>query len=467
MLFSTLEPRLHFTVTLDPQTKALTWTGSGSDDVFSIYIEGKYVVTIENSRTAKFKHVSMLIANGRGGNDLVGVGKNVLFPTILSGQDGDDTLTGGSGNDLFFGGPGNNQIDGYSGADRVSYARLDSNISLSLKVTNRILSGTATADDQADTLENIEVINGTDFNDEVHATGVGINPSGYLLGDLYGPGHEKKIKALGRDERIPAILAGAGNDDFTFTGAVGVRYFGQAGDDEFTCAVDPNAQRPFGWIDYIDGGADTDTQTVSGQFGALPGYNIPNAGSVFNRLYPEIENAILNGASFGGSFWGNGLNNVITSTNSPMSIHGDVGNDQITVSTPGKLISVSGGAGDDVIAGSNAADSLYGDAGNDQINGNGGDDVIDDQFGSNALVGDDGNDTITGYNSNITGGAGNDTIRSTGGPDGRILRFEGNDGNDLFFVRDHLVSRVFGGSGNDRARIDEGHDQLDSVETIL
>ncbi len=88
------------------------------------------------------------LLEGRGGDDL-----------LIAG-DGDDTLFGGDGQDTLTGGNGSNALDGEGDFDVVSYADSYSGISVSMHSPVSVFHGTG-----EDTLENIEYIQGSSYND--------------------------------------------------------------------------------------------------------------------------------------------------------------------------------------------------------------------------------------------------------------------------------------------------------------
>ena len=98
---------------------------------------------------------------------------------------------------------------------------------------------------------------------------------------------------------------------------------------------------------------------------------------------------------------------------------------------------ISGGAGNDVITGSTGNDTLSGDVGNDTIAAGAGNDIVNGGDGNDNLNGEAGNDTINGGDGTDTvlGGAGNDIIDGGAGAD--ILK--GEAGDDI----------ITGGTGND------------------
>ena len=207
------------------------------------------------------------------------------------------------------------------------------------------------------------------------------------------------------------------------------------------------------------------------------------------------------------------------------SVYGGPGNDRIETSSPDGtfFFSADGGEGDDLILGGEWTDDIWGGPGNDTIRGGGGpdqlvgaggDDVVigglgfDTSFarGRNlqltptALIGQ-GNDTLSsiqdvllegsngtnvinartfngstyiigfGGDDVIVGGLGRDRIRAGAGND-RLAGGLGRDtlwgeaGADLLLSRDGLRDGVFGGQGQDRARVDR-IDRSVNIEVVL
>ncbi|MEV6521702.1 calcium-binding protein [Longispora sp. NPDC051575] len=71
--------------------------------------------------------VTSILADGRDGNDSIGVRETVFAPVAptpatLRGGSGDDQLRGGSGADVLDGGPGADTLVGGTGVDTVTYA---------------------------------------------------------------------------------------------------------------------------------------------------------------------------------------------------------------------------------------------------------------------------------------------------------------------------------------------------------
>ncbi len=191
----------------------------------------------------------------------------------------------------------------------------------------------------------------------------------------------------------------------------------------------------------------------------LSGLGITGAGIA----YLELEHFVLNLGSAGDTLTVSGaVANLLT------EIHGDGGNDLITVTAPSVAtaqLAIYGDAGADVInaATSSQPTTFYGGDQNDTITGGTADDFIYGQGGSDTLHGSGGNDWIEGdaptdnpgAKDFIFGDAGDDILYGYGGDD----EIHGGTGNDL----------VFGGAGDDLIFGDENNDHLlgeDGADTI-
>jgi Ca2+-binding RTX toxin-like protein len=181
---------------------------------------------------------------------------------------------------------------------------------------------------------------------------------------------------------------------------------------------------------------------------------------------------------------GGGGDDVLTGADSNDTLNGGDGNDRL-VGAKGTDV-MNGGAGNDTMVWNNGdgSDTMSGDAGNDGVEVNGsptlGDvftlapepggvkfqrtnlvpftlDTSSERFQVNGLGGDDTTTTIAGVGAltllSVDGGAGNDTINGSDGPD-LILGGEGNDvvsgdGGDDRIVGDRGADTMNGGSGDD------------------
>jgi Ca2+-binding RTX toxin-like protein len=95
------------------------------------------------------------IIDGQGGND------------TLDGAGGDDTIYGGDGNDVLTGGAGNDALNGGAGRDLATYVSATGALDVDMA------AGTVTGDESvgSDTLDSVENIRGSNFNDRYEAIG--------------------------------------------------------------------------------------------------------------------------------------------------------------------------------------------------------------------------------------------------------------------------------------------------------
>jgi len=87
---------------------AITLTQSGST----------YTLTTSTGYSQSFDgNYNTVRINGGRGNDQITIDSSVTTPTMLFGDDGNDTLNGGAGDDQLFGGAGNDSMSGNGGRD--------------------------------------------------------------------------------------------------------------------------------------------------------------------------------------------------------------------------------------------------------------------------------------------------------------------------------------------------------------
>ena len=242
------------------------------------------------------------ILDGRAGND------------GLTGGVGNDTLDGGTGNDWLDGGAGGDVLDGGAGWDVVSYQSATGGVAVDL-TTNA--NGGAAA---GDTLSNIEVVQGSNFDDT-------------LIGVHRGGGHGVE-------------LHGEGGNDHMRGAAGGDRLYGGAGND---------------WIaglegtDIIDGGDGNDV--VGGQ----EGNDTLSGGAGDDELWGGSGDDIAHGDAG---------NDAIRGEDGNDKLYGDAGNDWIA--GQGGNDFVDGGEGNDVVGGQEGNDTLNGGSGSDELWGGSG-----------------------------------------------------------------------------------------------
>jgi Ca2+-binding RTX toxin-like protein len=258
---------------------------------------------------------------------LVGDAANNFFGGLnaddfLAGDAGDDTMFGDAGSDQMFGGDGRDvlvggagadTLDGGAGIDRVSYHTSGAGV---LVVLGSKLG--FDGDAQGDTLEGIEEVVGSNFNDTL----AGDNANNFLGGlngadVLSGEGGDDELFG---DGGADALDGGAGND-ILVGGAGGDKINGGAGIDTASYANAASA--------IIVNISDDDTFVVSGD---APGDELIS-----------IEN--LTGSRF---------DDGLVGSNGANKLSGGDGNDLL-----------EGRGGDDLLDGGAGADGLTGGLGND------------------------------------------------------------------------------------------------------
>jgi Ca2+-binding RTX toxin-like protein len=257
---------------------------------------------------------------GGAGNGSATGDTSVGTDTLISiegvrGSAFNDTLTGSDSAALesFEGREGNDRIDGRGGVDRVDYQ------SSKAGVTVNLVGGTASDGyGGTDTLTNIENVRGSrDFND----TFVG-NASNNLLEGLGG--NDTLDGGLGND----SLVGGSGDDHYKV--------------DTVSDVVSENA------------GEGHDSVVVASL--AAPGTY---------TLTPNVEDAVILGATAGVNLVGNGQNNVLTGNAAANSLAGLDGNDTLDGNAGNDTL--WGGAGDDILKAGTGVDLADGGVGNDTL----------------------------------------------------------------------------------------------------
>ena len=206
--------------------------------------------------------------------------------------------------------------------------------------------------------------------------------------------------------------------------------------------------------DSLDGSSGNDTADYSASSGAVNVSLVTRSGSggdAAGDTLAHIEN--ITGSAGDDTLRGNGVDNILI---------GNDGNDSFIAGAGDDLL--NGGAGADTLDANGGNDTLIGGAGADILNGGAGIDTADYSASSSAVNvnlatgsgsgGDAAGDTLA-HIENITGSAGDDTLR--GNAAANILI--GNDGNDSFIAGagDDLLN---GGAGADTLNANGGNDTL-------
>lgn len=440
---------------------------NGGDDDDSISING-----LDST------FAGQIVVNGNDGDDSIdasalslsttlsgGLGADLLIggaaADVINGGAGDDTISGNAGADTLRGGSGRDMLDGGSGDDRVD----------GQGSSGDVLTGGA-GDDYLDGGSGVDTIQETADTDFT-LTAV----------SLTGSGADRLVSV----ER--AILVGgvSGNridaSAFTGPGIEGVLMLGEDGDDLLIGSPHVDQMNGSGGNDTLLGGDSRDTlrggsgrdslnggggnDLVVGQGGSGDsvtggaGDDTLNGGAGVDVLIEQVDvNLTLTSNSL------SGMGADVFSALEVFEISGNDSANTIDASgftTPGSLLIINGGGGDDVIVGSILDDSIHGGSGNDSLRGGGGNDFLDGESGADTLnggagddtlIGGDGADGLSGFTGNdllngnsdddtLYGGAGNDTLLAAAGNDTAI----GGDGADV--VRGHSGDDILvGGSGS-------------------
>ncbi len=445
------------------------------------------------------------------GNTLNNVitGANNAVQYILSGGDGDDTLTGndlvdtltgGIGSDILIGGVGADTMIGGTGNDTFVVDNANDVVTEATSEGTDLISSSVNIAALAANVENL-TLTGASANE-----GTGNALANVMVGNeatetytLVGGAGDDTITG----NNLADILSG-GDDNDTLSGSAGNDTLnGGAGND----SLDGGTGN-----DTLVGGAGNDTYIVDSATdvvteAANEGTDIVRSTVNITTLATNVENLTLVGSS-ANEGTGNALANVIIGNEATetYTLNGGDGNDTLTGNALADIL--NGGAGNDTLTGGLEADTLNGGTGNDTMIGGAGNDIfyvdsasdvvtegaaagtdtiifaaglnaidlgdysnieaftfdtgvttntrITGTSGADTITGSDGNNIITGLagGDTINGGAGNDTIN--GGDDADVItggtgndRMVGAGGNDTYFVDssdDTVVEAAAGGT---------------------
>ena len=395
----------------------------------------------------------LLVSGGNGDDTLTGgSGDDSLY-----GGWGDDSLSGGAGNDRIEGEDGNDDLSGGGGSDTILGGEGDDTISGGAEYTVWQEYTEVTGLDQT-----LPGSNGNpDFDHSVTTTGgsvdswtVALEGGGEMTGYHVGNGgdaNETHTHSFGQEVAgAVLVIAGIAPDE-----TLVIRLDGQA--------IDLNAAIAAGLVEFTPGS----TGFVVDGSGALAATQPPVAEpdpATLTILQPFTTLSVQN-VSPAGSGEG-AVYSLLVDTNPPDayladddSIDGGAGNDLIFA-----------GIGEDTIAGGEGNDEIDAGFGNDIATGDAGDDYLFGNSGDDTLEGGEGNDTIDGGDDQdlIHGDAGDDSLMGGGGDDtlyggAGIDTLEGGEGDDTLIDLDG-ATLADGGAGNDSIATGQGDDTLSGGE---
>ena len=327
------------------------------------------------------------------------------YNDVLTGDAGANRLDGGAGHDRLTGGAGADVLVGGPGNDAAYYA------SSAAAVTVNLLDGTGTGGDaEGDTLDSIEYLSGSAFDDTLTGDAGNNVLSGRAGADTFDGGEgTDTVSYSGSNAGVTVnLLIGAGERGhaqgdmlFNIENLIGSRY-----NDDLTGDTGNNVLRAGAGDDVLIGGAGADRlQGGTGQ--DTVSYTDSPAG-VKVRLHTLYAKG---GDATGDTF--PGLLTVAFTDADGVAQTDSLPDVENLIGSPHNDI-LAGDRRDNVLDGGFGDDKLYGGPG-------GGDDVMDGGLGNDRIFGGQGDDTLIG-------GPGDD--RLAGGTGADVFVFGPGDGAD-------------------------------------
>jgi Ca2+-binding RTX toxin-like protein len=309
----------------------------------------------------------------------------------LVGHHGDDYLDGGEGSDILLGSLGNDYMFGGGGDDTIMASGDDDHLyggNGNDRLFGGLLPFSPSGDDYMDGGLGDDIIFGALGNDHLFGGEGGDILNGDVSAGAYWKetvGNDQLDGGLGFD----TLIGGRGNDTYVLNDVTWMKM------------SEWEIVRPH--FDSIQEMPDDgiDTVIVSDPEGYLTAYTLPD----------NVENGIISSSS-GFAFWGNDLDNTLSTRSVSSRLYGGGGNDWL-----------SGGA---------TADRLDGGAGNDLIVGGGGGDDLTGGSGADAFVLARTSDSRPGG----TFGLGVDRINDFSQAEGDVIDLSDIDANPATFFND-------------------------------
>ena len=413
-------------------------TGNGNDYVFvdssvtvPVYIDlgsGDDMADIETGGSNN----NITIWGGTG-NDTINGGSGI--ETIYGGE-GDDYLTGGGGNDVIYGGNGNDVIEGGSGADTLyGEAGDDSFIWSSGHGQDLVISGGAGAN-------SLSII-GNDNANTLNVTASGSNFNAVVDGATLSP---TAVSALFASLNGGADIVTLGLLDTTILNTVNLSLgYNDGAADQVTITGSSSAD-----YYHLTSSSTTADRPISTSY-ADPENPVTTYATVTTTQVRIAKTADGEASSTGlidyyideGGY-----------ANDRVIIEAGDGHDYIdgsNVVNQAVKLTLNGGNGNDTLTGSNFADTINSGAGDDVVTGGPGVDIFSDTGGADTLIEQmDRNFTLNGWTlvsgseSESLASAAFETIRLTGGATANTftitnllattLWLDGGEHNDVFTI---------------------------------
>ncbi len=368
-------------------------TGDSGNDSLLGGTQSDQILGLDGNDTLIGANNNDSLEGGTGDDSLVGGNDN---DTLIGGS-GRDTLIGGSGNDLLNGGGWRDSLQGNNGTDTLFGG--DGDDTLSGGADQDVLSGENGNDSLLGGTGN-DALNGNDDNDTLYGEAGSDTLDGGSGNDLLGGGEDNDLLLGGTGQDL--LRGNRGRD--TLEGDFGNDTLnGNEGDDILSGGADDDILVGEGGADVLDGGAGNDTLRGSN------GNDILDGGDGSDRLI-EFNNSdfILTNTQL----IARGTDSI--SNFESARLVGGTGNNLLDASTVTELeLVLEGAAGDD---------TLFGGTQNDTLKGLNDDDSLQGQDGDDSILGGNGNDTLTGSQGNDTifGGNGTDLLFESADTDFRL-----------------------------------------------
>ena len=261
------------------------------------------------------------IISGGAGNDLIlaSAGFNTL-----RGDEGNDTLHGGAGWENIYGGDGDDlilasqgrdRVDGNDGNDTIDYSGSGSAITVRLK------KETAFTTTYVDSIQGVENVIGTDFDDK-------------LVGDI---GHNELWSGAGND-----TINNIGGNDTIHTGTGEDSVLGSSDGEQVNLGDGDDVARMRGGNDLIEGGLGNDT--IAGNGGADTAFG----GGGNDTFFMGSQNDTAYGGAGADTISGGFNADVLDGGADDDRVRGEAGMDQL-----------NGGDGNDLLVGGDNADTFW------------------------------------------------------------------------------------------------------------
>jgi Ca2+-binding RTX toxin-like protein len=349
----------------------------GLDSVRSNLLSYTLAANVENLHLFGFLNVARQ-GTGNDGNNLI---TSYTEAAALYGMGGDDTLIGssssdtldgGDGSDLLYGGVGSDVMNGGNGIDTVNYVA--SGLAININLATNTLSG---GDAQGDTLTNVEIIVGSNYNDIFVGNSADNSFEGGVGADNIDGGAGFDTARYGRSNAAVSInLASnshsgghaAGDILTSIEAVVGSNYadtlIGNASDNVLDGGLGNDMLRGGDGDDTLIGGDGNDTADYGSTSAAISAYLAAGTQSGTSGgadTLVSIENLIA--SSFNDTVLGSDVANELYGNGGSDELYGLGGSDYMSGGDGADYL--SGGAGDDLMIGGAGADIVLGGLGDD------------------------------------------------------------------------------------------------------